>query len=174
MAYPDTNFKTGAIDAAFGGQRANAMGVPQHTFQDAQIREQQRQSVDAWWTGRPLQYWPIASSGIAGDTVVFDTTLQIVGGGPGYRTLASSGFTQDVTVITGWLIEPVSSGAKARVATGGGYLPPSVTGLSGTDSGPITVDTTSGRLRKLVSGEPVYGYCDLNGNCHLFVVGFAP
>ena len=168
--YPNTKFIDGVLDDPFGGQPANRLGVPQHTFQDAQARELQRQAQDQWWVGRDVQYLPIATGGIAGDAVVFDTTALILGGAPAYKRLADITYDADTTPIIGVMVEPCSAGAKARVHRGGGYLAPSISGLSGTAAGKITIDTTSGRLRAATGGDTVRGYCDGNGNCHLLAL----
>lgn len=174
MAYPDTSFTVGEVDAEFGGQPANRYGVPQHAFRDAQIRELQRQAQDQWWQWRPVQYLPMATSGIAGDVVVFDSTGALISGLPTWRALSQGGYTQDVTPIVGVLLEPVSAGFVARVCPGGGVIAPNITGLSSANAGEITVDTTTGRLRSKGVGEPTNGYCDVNGNCYLLPTGFTP
>jgi hypothetical protein len=174
VAYPNTSFSQGIVDDPFGGQPANAFGTPMRAFIDAQIQELQKQVQDAWWSGRPVQHLAIQLGGIAGDTIVFDSAQALIDGGPAYRTLASNGYTQDETPIVGWLVEPVSAAATGRVMLGGGVLPASITGLSGTSKGPITVDFTTGRLRALVAGETTYGYCDGNGNVYMLYPGFIP
>lgn len=172
--YPNTKFTDGVVDDAFGGIPANRYGAPQRSFQDAQVRELQTQARDMWWSGRPVQRLPMASAGVAGDVVVFDTNGAAIGGGPTYRTIANGGYTQDQTPLVGVLVEPASLGKVARVCTGGGYLPSNITGLSGTSKGEITIDTTTGRLRAKAIGEPTNGYCDANGNVYLLPLAFTP
>lgn len=169
--YPNTKLSVGQQDPAFGGQPANRFGTPQHTFQDAQIRELQRQVIDMSWSGRDVLYLPIASGGAAGDGIIFDVNGQAIGGGPSYKNIASVTYSSTTTIIVGILLEPVSAGAMGRVHRGGGYIGPSVTGLGGTQSGKITIDTTTGRTRTQSGGETTYGYCDKNGNLHLLALG---
>lgn len=174
MTYPSTSFVNGQVDDEFGGQPANVLGTPMRAFIDAQAREMQKQAADMWWSGRPVQHLSIATNGVAGDTVVFDSSAAAIGGGPTFRTLLAGGFTQDVTPIVGWLVEPVSAGSNARVMLGGGFLSSSVSGLGGSSKGQVTVDFTTGRLRALISGETTYGYCDGNGNVYLLTIGVLP
>jgi len=165
--YPNTGFISGDVDDPFGGQPANRFGVPQHSFQDAQITELQRQAQDQWWSLRPVQYLPITSGGIAGDVIAFDSSATAVDGGPVFSAISSLSYDADVTPIVAILLEPVSANETGRVCPGGGVVDSSVTGLSGADIGPITIDTTTGRLRVKAVGETTYGYCDGNGNCYI-------
>lgn len=173
MAYPNTDFVDGNVDPAFGGEPANRFGTPQHTFEDAQIRELQTQLRDSRWAGRAPLKLPINSNGVAGDAIVFDIGQQPAGGAPSYRTLVSGGYVdQDNTPLVGYLVEAVSAGNRASVFLGGGYLAPAISGLGGTDFGQITLDTITGRLRAKAIGESTVGYCDKNGNVHLLPLGF--
>jgi hypothetical protein len=172
-SFPGTGFVSGQVDDPFGGQPANRFGAPMREFMDAQIRELQTQAQDQWWSLRALQYLPIVSSGVAGDAIVFDASAAAVDGGPTFRTIASTTYTTDVTIIVGILLEPVSANNSARVCTGG-IISASVSGLSGSSKGEITIDTTTGRLRAKATGEQTRGYCDGNGNCYLLPTGMLP
>lgn len=110
----------------------------------------------------------IRSAGSAGDVLVFD--LNLSAGTPAYRTLVAAGGTDRLSKpMVGVLMADVLIGERQDFATGGGpALSPDVTGLTGADVGPITVDLDLGTLRAALNGELTVGFCDLGGYCHLF------
>lgn len=172
--YPNTALVDGEVDPPFGGQPGNRFGVPQNTFKDAQIRELERQMVEQVWTGRPVQNLVIVGGGLAGDAICFDVTGNSTGGEPVFCLLADIIYDPDVYPIVGVLVSPVSNLESGVVCLGGGYLAQSVTGLATGAGGPLTIDTTTGRLRLRAVGETTNGFLDLNGNSYLLALGVLP
>lgn len=163
----ETAFADGTLDEPFGGSARDDFSCPERELQDDQARDLQSQARDFWWLGRPVQRLPMASAGAAGDVIVFDVFSLGAAGRPVFRTLIGGGYVQDATPIVGVLLDDAAVDDDAPVAAAGGWLPASVTGLSSADIGPITMDTTTGRLRKATAGEVTTGYCDARGNCLL-------
>lgn len=161
MAYPDTSLKQDVQDPDFGGQPPNKFGVP--AFQWINSVLQFLSSVYLLYVRKPWTTQVVISTDAAsaGDVAAIDAGSSNVGGA--YKVSRYSN-TMANPVVVGVYLEPVSMGAKARVATGG-ILPPTLTGLpTGTTSQQCGLNASTGRLRVAVGGDLAMGTIDPQGN----------
>lgn len=119
-------------------------------------------------------YRIFGGTGVAGDTIVFDSTLTPAGSAPGFRALKNGGFDGNTAFIVGWARTAFVGNGDSVPVSRGGIMLPADTGLTGADAGQLTVDYTSGLIVPLTDGDTQYGLCDGNGNAFMLQVAQFP
>lgn len=175
-AYPDTKLRVGKRDARFGGQPADDWGGPAWAFHDNAIQELERQQIQALWSAATVTRARVASSGVAGDFILFvddgasdlytlKTVAALVAGGGSYDAVSTPRF--------GLLAAPCSAYAAAGdepLIILSGLVPPNVHGLNPGASGYAVMNTTTGRLAMSdgTAGEIIVGRLNTKGYLYLF------
>lgn len=171
VTYPGTNLTTDIADAPYGGVPANRWGTPARQYVDVVLQFLGKAYLK-YLRVEYLTHAVILSSNCnVGDVAVFDTGHFVSASGYWARNaLAASGGATNA-LVWGVFIEAGSVGARVRVATHG-VLAPSITGLGLQTAGtPVGVDFTLGKLRVAINGDPIVGYCDIQGNVLLLAPG---
>jgi hypothetical protein len=170
VTYPNSALVDDVLDESYGGQPGNAWGSPAFAWVNSVLTF----LGDAYLKYTRVPYTTLVvtvqQAVAAGDAIVLYPDNGVVGGGFYAARYAAS---QTNLHLLGIALEPVSAGAKCRVASQG-IVPARLTGLTATgSSADVGIYATTGRLRIAQGGDTVVGRVDANGNLLLYGYGLS-